>query len=148
MPNLRWLIALISSVHRALYRASGGRLGQSLGRGRRMLLLATRGRRSGRERVTPLLYVRDGERFVVVGSNGGDDRHPAWWLNLRQDPEARIQVGREELAVRGRAADPAERARLWPELVAAYPPYEDYRRGTRREIPVVILERAAARSEP
>ncbi len=147
MPNIRWLIALISLVHRAVYRASGGRLGQSLGRGRRMLLLTTRGRRSGRPRVTPLLYVPDGQRWIVVGSNGGDDRHPAWWLNLRQEPEARIQVGREELAVRGRAADPAERARLWPELVAAYRPYEDYRRRTEREIPVVILERAEARSQ-
>jgi deazaflavin-dependent oxidoreductase (nitroreductase family) len=141
MPNLRWLLALVSRVHGFLYRASDGRVGERLGRGRRMLLLATRGRRSGRERETPLLYVRDGERFVVVGSNAGDDRHPAWWLNLRSHPEARVRVGRERFAVRARAADPPERERLWERLVEAYPPYQDYRRRTRREIPVVILER-------
>ena len=147
MPNLRWLISLFSSVHRFLYRASDGRVGERLSGGRHMLLLATRGRRSGRERETPLLYVRDGACFVVAGSNGGDDRHPAWWLNLRSHPEARIQVGRERLAVRARAAEAPERERLWQKLVEAYRPYEDYRRHTRREIPVVILERAGAGSQ-
>lgn len=147
MPNLRWLIALISRVHAFLYRASDGRVGERLRGGRHMLLLETRGRRSGRERETPLLYVRDDGRFVVAGSNGGDDRHPGWWLNLRSHPEARIQVGRERFAVRARAAEAPERERLWGKLVDAHRPYEDYRRRTRREIPVVILERAGAGSQ-
>jgi deazaflavin-dependent oxidoreductase (nitroreductase family) len=106
-----------------------------------MLLLTTVGRRSGRERVVPLLYVEDGGRFVVVGSNGGDARPPAWWLNLRARPEARIQIGGERFAVRARQASAGESERLWPELLAVYPPYADYRRRTRREIPLVVLER-------
>ena len=92
MPNIRWLLALITVVHRALYRLTGGRIGAHAGRAN-MLLLATLGRRSGQRRVTPLLYVEDGERFVVVASNAGDDRNPAWLLNLRKHPAAEIQVG-------------------------------------------------------
>lgn len=149
MPNLRWLLALITSVHRWIYRVSGGRVGQHLGRVE-VLLLETVGRRSGRPRTTPLLYVRDGAHHVVVASNAGDDRHPAWWLNLRAHPEARIQVGPSRLPVRAREADEAERERLWPMLEAAYPYYADYRRRTMRRIPVVVLaprdgaEKAAA----
>ena len=81
MPNIRWLIALITALHRFVYRMSGGWIGGRLP-GQRFLLLTTRGRRTGLERTQPLLYVRDGDDFVVVGSNGGDDRPPAWWLNL------------------------------------------------------------------
>ena len=143
MPNIRWLLALITSVHRFVYRATGGRLGGNLG-GRKTLLLTTIGRRSGRERVTPLLYVDDGEDFVVVASNAGDDRHPAWWLNLQAHPHASVQAGTERHAVRARRASPDEARRLWPVLEASYRHYPEYRRRTAREIPVVILERADA----
>lgn len=139
MPNIRWLLALITAVHRFVYRASGGRLGRHLGRVE-TLLLETVGRRSGKRRTTPLLFVRDGDRYVVVASNAGDDRHPAWWLNLRARPEARIQVGAETRPVRGREAAEAERERLWPELEAAWPDYAAYRTRTARRIPLVILE--------
>ena len=142
LPNVRWLLALVTKVHRTIYRLSGGRVGAKLS-GMPMLLLETVGRRSGRERVMPLLYVEDEQGWIVVGSNAGDDRHPAWWLNLRARPEATVRIGRERHAVRGRRATPAEEARLWPRLVAAYAPYARYREGTRREIPVVILERIA-----
>ncbi|MDX1650263.1 MAG: nitroreductase/quinone reductase family protein [Myxococcota bacterium] len=139
MPNIRWLLALITAVHRFVYRASGGRLGRRLG-GVETLLLETVGRRTGRRRTTPLLFVRDDARFVVVASNAGDARHPAWWLNLRAHPEATIQVGRERLAVRGREATELETQRLWDRLEAEWPDYAAYRRRTDRRIPVVILE--------
>jgi deazaflavin-dependent oxidoreductase (nitroreductase family) len=140
VPNVRWLLALITRVHRAIYVATGGRVGGNL-LGIHVLLLTTVGRRSGRERVTPLLYVEAEKAFVVVASNAGDDRDPAWWLNLAARPEATVQAGRERHAVRARRATPAEEAELWPKLVAAYGPYARYRERTRRPIPVVLLER-------
>ena len=143
MPNIRWLIALTTALHRFVYQATGGRLGSRLG-GRPMLLLDNVGRRTGELRRTPLLFVEDAGRFVVVASNGGDDRSPAWWLNLRARPETRIQVGTAFHPVRARAADPREAAALWPKLEAYYPAYAEYRQRTRREIPVVILERRPA----
>jgi deazaflavin-dependent oxidoreductase (nitroreductase family) len=109
--------------------------------GLRFLLLGTRGRKSGREYVTPLLYVRDGERFVVVGSNAGDAREPAWWKNLRASPASWIQVGGERLAVRAREAGPAEAEALWPKIVATYASFERYRARAGRPIPLVVLER-------
>ena len=142
MPNVRWLLALITAVHRAIYRASGGRLGGNL-LGIRVLLLTTTGRRSGRERVTPLLYVPDEKGFVVVATNAGDERDPAWWLNLRARPDATVQAGREVCAVRAREASPEEDARLWPKLVASYRFYTRYRAHAKRRIPIVILERVA-----
>ncbi len=141
MPNIRWLLALVTRVHRAIYLMSGGRVGGRLA-GIRVLLLTSRGRRSGLPRAIPLLYLEAEKGFVVVASNAGDDRDPAWWKNLLACPEAAVQVGRERHAVRARRATPAERAELWPKLVAAYRPYARYRERTRREIPVVILERA------
>jgi F420H(2)-dependent quinone reductase len=140
MPNIRWLLALITSVHRLLYRASGGRIGGRAFR-YRFLLLGCVGRKSGRERVVPLLYVPDGERFVVVASNAGDAREPQWWTNLRAKPEAWVQAGRARLAVRAREASPAEAERIWPRMLEAYPQYRSYRERAGRPIPLVLLER-------
>ncbi len=139
MPNIRWLLALITRVHRFLYRVSGGRIGGRVG-GVSVLLLANVGRKTGRRRETPLLYIEDESRWVVVASNAGDDRNPAWWLNLTSNPDAEIRVKTERHKVRARRASPEEKARLWPRLDAAYRHYPDYRRRTHREIPVVILE--------
>lgn len=143
MPNIRWLLSLITRLQRWVYLRTGGAIGASFF-GVSMLLLTTLGRRTGRARVIPLLYVEDAGRLVIVASNAGDDRHPAWWLNLQANPRARVQVRRERFEVIAREADAAERARLWPKLVAAYGYYDRYTRRTRREIPVVVLERAAA----
>jgi deazaflavin-dependent oxidoreductase (nitroreductase family) len=140
MPNVRWLLSLVTRVHRALYRLSGGRIGGSLA-GIRVLLLTTLGRRSGLPRVLPLLYIEAEKGYVVVASNAGDDRDPAWWQNLLARPEASVQVGRERHAVRARRATPEEEAALWPKLIAAYAPYARYRERTRREIPIAVLER-------
>jgi len=138
-PNIRWLLALVTRVHRFLYQASGGWIGHRAP-GFRFLLLGCRGRKTGREYVTPLLYVSDGERFVVVGSNAGDASDPSWWKNLRANPEGWVQVGRRRLAVRSREASPAEVARLWPRLLEAYRSYDRYREHAGRLIPLVLLE--------
>ena len=139
MPNIRWLLALITVVHRTLYRLTGGRIGAHAGSAN-MLLLETLGRRSGQRRVTPLLYVADGERFVVVASNAGDDRNPAWLLNLRKNSEAEIRVGKRRIPVHSREANETESERLWPKLLSSYAHYRDYRTRTQRHIPIVVLE--------
>ena len=141
MPNIRWLLALITTVHTWLYDVSGGRIGHRA-RQFRFLMLEHVGRKSGRHYRVPLLYLADGERWVLVASNAGDRRHPAWWLNLRARPEAAIQVGTERATVKAREAAGEERARLWTRLVSDYRWYDDYQRRAGRQIPVVILERS------
>lgn len=140
MPNVRWLLTLITAVHRWVYLKSGGRIGHKLGR-QPMLLLHTVGRRSGQPRTTPLLYVPDGDRWLIVASNAGDDRPPAWWLNARDAGEATIQVGRARHRVSVRAASEAERPGLWKRCCDQYPNYAAYEKRTERPIPVVMLER-------
>lgn len=142
MPNIRWLLALITRFQRWLYLRTGGASGTSF-LGITMLLLFARGRRTGKEHIVPLLYIEDDGRFVVIGSNAGDRKHPAWWLNLQADPRARIQVGRERFDVVAREAVGEERARLWQRLTRAYRYYDAYQRKAGREIPVVVLEPAA-----
>jgi deazaflavin-dependent oxidoreductase (nitroreductase family) len=139
MPNIRWLLALITTVHRFLYRATNGRIGTRAGRAK-MLLLTNVGRKTGRRYETPLLYVENGNGWVVVASNAGDERHPAWWLNLKAHPEAEIQIGPSHHSVRAREATPEEAETLWPRLLRSYRYYTDYRTRTKREIPVILLE--------
>jgi deazaflavin-dependent oxidoreductase (nitroreductase family) len=125
------------------YVESGGRDGHDF-YGNDTLLLTTRGRRSGRLRRTALIYGRDGDDYVVVGSNGGSHRHPAWYLNLRDDPEVQVQVWGERFTARARPAAGADKARLWDRMVALFPTYAKYRRGTEREIPVVRITPTSA----
>jgi deazaflavin-dependent oxidoreductase (nitroreductase family) len=106
------------------------------------LLLTTRGRRSGQLRRTALIYGRDGDHYVVVGSVGGSARHPAWYLNLTDHPEVEVQVGPERFRATARTATPEEKPRLWELMTSIWPAYEEYQRKTERDIPVVILERA------
>lgn len=129
---------LVSVVHMWLYRVTRGRLGHQAA-GLASLLLTTRGRKSGVERTVALTYVPDGRDYVVVASNGGADRDPAWWLNLQADPHATAQVGSDLVPIVAHAADPEERRRLWPMLTAANPFYTRYELLTSRHIPVVIL---------
>ena len=105
------------------------------------LLLTTRGRRSGKLRRTALIYGTDGDRYVVVGSNGGARKHPSWYLNLLEHPEIEVQVGGEGFVARARAATGEERTRLWRLMASLFPQYDSYQKKTSREIPVVILER-------
>jgi deazaflavin-dependent oxidoreductase (nitroreductase family) len=104
------------------------------------LLLRTTGRRSGRQRTAALLYRRDGDRLVVVGSKGGSDTAPAWLLNLQSSPDVEVQVGTTRFRARARIATPAERRRLWPAMTNVWPAYERYQAQTSRTIPLVILE--------
>ncbi|MBW2313645.1 MAG: nitroreductase family deazaflavin-dependent oxidoreductase [Deltaproteobacteria bacterium] len=143
MPNIRWLLAIITSVHRWLYIRSGGRIGHRLGR-QPMLLLHTVGRKSGQPRTTPLLYVSDDDRWLVIASNAGDDRPPAWSLNATAAGKATIQVGRERHDVIVRQAVDDERVGLWKLCCDQYPNYAVYETRTDRPIPVVVLERIAA----
>jgi F420H(2)-dependent quinone reductase len=126
--------------HVSVYRATHGLLGHRVPFAPPMLLLDHVGARSGRERTSPLAYVRDGDAYVVIASKGGHPRHPGWFHNLRAHPDTTIQVGSARMAVRARVATPGERERLWPRAVAVWGPYESYQRRTRRTIPLVVLE--------
>lgn len=128
-------------AHTFLYRRSGGRLGHSIpGVPGKVLLLDHVGAKSGARRTSPLLYVRDGEDLAIVASKGGFPKHPAWYHNLLANPDTTVQVGSERRMVHARVARPEERERLWAMAVEAWPGYEDYRRRTDREIPLVVLE--------
>jgi deazaflavin-dependent oxidoreductase (nitroreductase family) len=129
-------------VHTFLYRRTGGRLGHTIpGVGGKMLLLDHVGAKSGTRRTSPLLYVEDGKDLVVVASKGGFPKHPAWFHNLKANPDTMVQVGSERRAVHARVAKPGERDRLWAKAVKAYHGYEDYAaRSKGREIPLVVLE--------
>ncbi len=143
MPAVRRtrLMELFWKVHPWIYRASRGRiLGRMLGMP--VLLLTTTGRKSGIDRTTPLMYLPKGERRVVIASYAGEPRHPAWFLNLKTNPRAKIQVRGERLAVIAREAEGEERARLWSEVVESESGYAEYERRTSRRIPVVVLEPA------
>ncbi|HEY3019857.1 MAG TPA: nitroreductase family deazaflavin-dependent oxidoreductase [Solirubrobacteraceae bacterium] len=133
------LVNLLSRANVAVYRVSGGRLANRLSK-LPILLLHHVGRRSGKERVTPVLYMADGDRLVIVASKAGTDKNPAWFHNLMGSPETSVEIGRERRRVRARRATDAERAAYWPRLVAGYPSYDDYQRQTDRVIPVVVLE--------
>lgn len=104
------------------------------------LLLTTTGRRSGDRRRTALIYGTDDDRYVVVGSNGGSDKHPLWYLNLTADPAVDLQVGADKFPAHARLATDAERPRLWAAMAEIFPTYESYRAKTSRDIPVVVLE--------
>jgi F420H(2)-dependent quinone reductase len=129
-------------VHKALYKATGGRLG---GRVNSMpvLLMTTWGRRSGEPREVALTYVRDGDNVAVIGSNVGDDRHPSWVLNLRADPIAEVHIKGDVMKMRAREARGDERDRLWADAAARDPSYDVYQERTERSIPVVVLEPAS-----
>lgn len=129
---------LATKLHSSIFRATSGKIGGTLAGGP-VLLLVTTGRKTGRRRTTPLLYLMDGDRYVIVASNGGAPKDPVWWLNLKANPEATVEVGDRTLRVRSEAASPEEKARLWPGLVKMYGGYEGYRRKTDRPIPVGIL---------
>jgi F420H(2)-dependent quinone reductase len=139
-PVLRRLMA----GHTQIYRATNGLIGHRIPGLAPMLLLDHVGAKSGVKRTTPLLYVRDGDDVVIVASKGGHPRHPAWFHNLRANPETTVQIGSERRSVRARVATAEERARIWPKAVAAYPGYRGYQERTGREIPLVILEPAGA----
>jgi deazaflavin-dependent oxidoreductase (nitroreductase family) len=121
------------------YKVSGGRVGGSVGKAP-VALLTTIGRKTGEPRVSPLIFLRDGQRVIVVASRGGSDKHPMWYLNLRANPKVQIQIKDEVLARTARLATADECAQYWPKLTAMYPSFDDYRSWTDREIPIVVCE--------
>jgi deazaflavin-dependent oxidoreductase (nitroreductase family) len=137
---------LFGQEHVRVYRETGGERGYRWRGGTTILLLTTTGRSSGKERTTPLIHRTDDGRWVVVASRGGAPEHPDWYKNLVADPAATIQVKAERIPVRARTAEGEERVRLWDLMTEVWPPYDDYQRKTKREIPVVVLERA--RTQP
>jgi len=139
-PQQNAAVELFWKIHPQLYRWSGGRIGGRL-MGMPVLLLTTRGRRTGRERTCALMVHPHGSAFVVIASKLGGPRDPAWWKNLEARPEAEVRVGSRRLPVRARRAEGAERAALWREVADTQPEYDAYAERTSREIPVVVLER-------
>lgn len=131
---------LFGAEHVERYRESGGEVGHDW-HGATVLILTTTGSKSGAERSTPLIYrEREGDH-VVVASKGGADEPPSWWVNLKANPSAEIQVMGERFAVRARDADGEERERLWQLMSEQWPDYDSYQERTDRQIPVVVLER-------
>jgi deazaflavin-dependent oxidoreductase (nitroreductase family) len=141
----RSIIKAMAAANVRLYRWTGGRVGGTwrIGAGFHkpvpICLLEHRGRKTGKLRTTPLVYLEDGDRIVVVASQAGRPEHPMWYLNLLADPDVTVQVGRRRLPMRARVAEGAERADLWTRLVDLYADYESYQSWTDRVIPVVVL---------
>ena len=127
--------------HRAFMRLTGARFGKVGPMD--ALLLTTTGRKSGERRDVALNYIHDGDSFVVVASYVGEDRDPAWWRNLKANPDAEVRIGGKRVRVRAREADGAERERLWTRVVAKDPAYAEYQQRTKRRLPVVLLEPVA-----
>ena len=134
----RLALKLGSGAHAGVYRATGGKLFGRMGKSP-ILLLNTVGRKSGRKRTSPLLYVMDGEDFVIIASKGGAPTHPAWYLNLKANPDATVEVGDRKVRVRAEEVDSEEKVRLWQKMVEMYPTYDDYQTKTKREIPLLKL---------
>jgi deazaflavin-dependent oxidoreductase (nitroreductase family) len=134
-----WGLRLAGRWNVPLYRLSRGRIGGRVGRAP-VLLLTTTGRKSGVSRTAPVLYMKDGERLVVIGSNAGNVRAPAWALNLRATPDASVEVGATKRDVRARVASGDERADLWRRMNEQYGGFEDYKARTSRDIAVFVLE--------
>lgn len=129
----------VGKLNVPIYRATRGRVLGKIGRAP-VLLLTTTGRRSREPRTAPLVYLADGERFVLIGSNAGNTRAPAWALNLRADPEAEVEVCGARRRVRARVAEGEERADLWRRMNEQYAGFDDYTARTSRDIAVFVLE--------
>ncbi|HSO97023.1 MAG TPA: nitroreductase family deazaflavin-dependent oxidoreductase [Acidimicrobiia bacterium] len=131
----------MNAIHRGLLKLSGGRVGWRAG-GMPVVELTTTGRKSGQPRTVMLTSpVQEGDAIVIVASRGGDDQHPAWFLNLRDDPDVEVAfAGKPKQAMRARVATPDERAALWPRVTSGYKGYANYQTKTDREIPLVLLE--------
>jgi len=132
-----------TKIHVALYRRSRGKLGGHLPGWpqARIVLVNHTGAKSGVKRTSPLMYHDDGDRIAVVASKAGQPTHPAWFHNLKANPDTTIQIGSAVRAVRARVANDEERDRLWPKFVAFYPGYDFFQRNAKgRKIPIVILE--------
>ena len=133
--GLRWT----GKLNIPLYRLTGGRVGGKLA-GSPVLLLNTIGRKSGEPRTVPIVYLADGDRQIVIGSNAGHKNEPAWSLNLKANPEAEVEIGRKRHPVRARIAEGDERAELWRRVNDQYSGFDDYEARTNRDIALFVLD--------
>ncbi|NUR78532.1 MAG: nitroreductase family deazaflavin-dependent oxidoreductase [Thermoleophilia bacterium] len=133
---------LFGEEHVRRYRETGGEVGHDWKRGSKILLLTTKGRKTGEARTTPLIYENADGKYVIVASKGGAPEHPGWYKNLVKEPEVELQVKDEVFPARARTAQGEERERLWKLAAQQWPDYDAYQTRTDREIPVVVLERA------
>ena len=131
---------MFGEEHVNRYRETDGEEGHDW-QGTQTLLLTTKGRKSGDERTTPLIYGESGDDYVIVASKGGTPDHPAWYLNLQESPDVGVQVRGDRFRARARTARPEEKSELWHQMVSHWPAYDEYQEKTDREIPVVVLER-------
>jgi deazaflavin-dependent oxidoreductase (nitroreductase family) len=132
---------LFGHEHVKRYEETGGAEGHDW-QGTTVLIITTRGRRSGTQRSTPLIYGQHGDDYLVVASNGGAEQPPAWYLNLEADPEVEVQVKDDRFRARARTATADEKPELWHTMVERWPRYDEYQRKSSRQIPVVVLERS------
>jgi deazaflavin-dependent oxidoreductase (nitroreductase family) len=141
-PFTDFFIKWMSRLNTFMYRRNGGEgLGGTF-QNIPVALLTTTGRKSGQPRVSPLYFLRDGDRVVVAASKGGAAKNPMWYLNLKADPKVSVQIKKEVLELVARDATDDERAKYWPQLVKMYPSYEDYQSWTDRTIPIVVCDPA------
>ncbi len=134
--QMRPVVRLFMNLHVVLYRLTKGKAQIAK---YPTLLLTVRGRKTGKFRTTPLIYIQDGDRFIIAAAYSGSDRDPTWWLNLKHNQEALVQVMDTKVCVQAAVAAPYEREQLWRRLVAMYPYFTEYQARTHREIPIVIL---------
>lgn len=145
-PWVVGVIRVMSGVNTWVYQRTGGRVGGNWRVGSALTapvpvcLVTTTGRKSGQPRTVPLLHIPDGDRVLLVASQGGLPKHPQWYRNVLANPHVTVQVGRRRREMTAREATPSERARLWPTLVERYADFESYQANTSRVIPVVICE--------
>src|SRR6266545_983077 len=131
---------LFGEEHVRRYIETDGQEGHDWLRGVPVLLLTTVGHKSGKERIKPLIYQKEGDAYLVVASNGGSPTPPAWFLNLQADPEVQVQVWGERFPARARTATAEEKPAVWRKMAAVWPDYDEYQKKTDREIPIVVLE--------
>ena len=123
------------------FRTNGGKVGGNFA-GRTLLLLHTKGAKSGEERINPVAYTKDGERMVIIASKGGAPNNPAWYHNIVANPRFNVEVGTEQFEVEATISEEPERTRLYDQMVEVMPGFGEYRRKTTRQIPVIVLTRA------
>jgi len=139
-PQSKLIIKWMSRAQTWLYKKTDGKVAGKFLKGASVALITTIGRKSGEPRVVPLLYLREGDRVVLVASQGGSAKHPLWYLNLRANPKVTIQIKDQVLNLTARDATEQECAEYWPKLVAMYSGFDDYQSWTERVIPVVICD--------
>jgi deazaflavin-dependent oxidoreductase (nitroreductase family) len=139
-PQSKYIIKRMSRIQATVYKRTDGKLGGKFLKGAAVALLTTTGRKTGEPRVSPLLYLREGDRVILVASQGGAANNPMWYLNLKANPKVTIQIKDQVLHLTARDATEAEKAEYWPKLVAMYSSFDDYQSWTDRVIPVVICD--------